>query len=60
MSAEPETLLTPEELAQRWSVSVKTLAKWRYEGSGPPYLKIVGQARYRLADILQYEQEAQR
>lgn len=60
MSDDNETLLTPEELAQRWSVSVKTLTKWRYEGSGPLWLKIGGQARYRLADVLQYEREAER
>lgn len=55
-----EKLLTPEELAERWKIAVGTLENWRYLGKGPLWLKIGGQARYRLADVLAYEAEAER
>ena len=55
-----EKLLTPEELAERWKIAVGTLENWRDLGKGPLWLKIGGQARYRLADVLQYESEAER
>ena len=55
-----EKLLTTEELANRWKVAVGTLENWRHQGKGPTWLKIGGQARYRLADVLAYEAEAER
>ena len=55
-----EKLLTAEELAERWMVSARTLEGWRNAGKGPVWLKIGGQVRYRLADILAYESEAER
>jgi hypothetical protein len=39
-------LMKPEELAQEWQVSVKTLANWRSSRIGPPYVKINGLVRY--------------
>lgn len=33
-------LLTPAELAAMLGMSVRTLANWRSNGKGPPYLKI--------------------
>lgn len=33
-------LLTPAELAVMLGMSVRTLANWRSNGKGPPYLKI--------------------
>jgi hypothetical protein len=39
---------------------VGTLENWRHQGKGPTWLKIGGQARYRLADVLAYEAEAER
>ena len=37
-----------------------TLEGWRNAGKGPVWLKIGGQIRYRLADVLAYEAEAER
>jgi hypothetical protein len=34
-------VLNENELAQRWGVSPKTLQRWRSEGRGPRYLKLV-------------------
>ena len=50
--------LSELELATRWSVSVKTLQKWRYSGEGPPYQKFVSAVRYSLARLVAYEQAA--
>ena len=55
-----EKLLTAEELAERWVIAVRTLEGWRNAGKGPVWLKIGGQVRYRLADVLAYEAEAER
>lgn len=48
-------LLTEKMLAERWVCSVSRLQRWRSEGEGPPYLKIVGKVLYRLKDIEAYE-----
>ena len=43
--------LTPRQLATRWHVSEKTLERWRHEGIGPAYLKVVGRVLYPLQHI---------
>ena len=48
--------LTQAALAERWRVSPRTLERWRWVGRGPQFLKVEGQVRYRLADVLAYEQ----
>jgi hypothetical protein len=48
--------LTPKQLAERWNVSVRTLANWRCANVGPAYLKINGtRVVYALSDIEAYE-----
>jgi predicted site-specific integrase-resolvase len=47
--------LNQTELARRWSVSVRTLERWRWVGEGPVYLKLGGRVAYRLEDIEHYE-----
>lgn len=54
MSNDPA--FTETELAQRWAISIKTLQRWRSENRGPRYIKLSKVVRYRLADILDYEQ----
>ena len=49
------TFLNPSELAERWHLSVKTLERWRSEGSGPVYLKLHGKVLYRLSDVEDHE-----
>ena len=48
------------ELAARWSISARTLERWRWTGEGPAFLKIGGRVVYRLEDVLAYEQARQR
>ena len=50
-------ILTSEGLAERWHVSTETLRYWRWNGTGPPYMKINGCVLYRLVDIEQFERD---
>ncbi len=43
--------LTPQQLAARWHVSTKTLERWRHEGTGPAFLKVVGRVLYPVQHI---------
>jgi predicted site-specific integrase-resolvase len=49
--------LNQRSLANRWGISEATLERWRTEGIGPKYLKLVGRVVYRLVDIEEYESE---
>jgi hypothetical protein len=49
-------LLTPHELAERWGCSVGHLANLRCARLGPTYLKLGSSIRYRMADLLAYEE----
>jgi predicted DNA-binding transcriptional regulator AlpA len=45
-------LLTPEVVAETTGLSVETLAQWRSQGKGPPYVKISRNCvRYRQTDL---------
>ncbi len=50
-----EELLTQKQLARRWNISERTLERWRVIGHGPQFIKIGGHVRYRLSDIVAYE-----
>ncbi len=43
--------LDAQQLADRWHISVKTLANWRAGGRGPSYIKIGGRVLYPLGDV---------
>ena len=47
-----ERLLRPKEVAQFGIAAVQTLARWRCEGKGPPFIKLGRQVRYP-AELLQ-------
>ncbi|MGE0424959.1 MAG: helix-turn-helix transcriptional regulator [Reyranellaceae bacterium] len=55
MTDRPIRHLNQVELARRWSLSHRTLERWRWEGRGPRYLKVGGRVVYRLEDIEAYE-----
>ena len=47
-----ESLATPEQVSDYLQIPVKTLAKWRSEGTGPNYRKPGGRhVRYDWADV---------
>ena len=47
--------LRPNELADRWRISPRTLARWRWTGDGPRFLKVSGKVLYRIEDIEAFE-----
>ncbi|WP_083864835.1 helix-turn-helix domain-containing protein [Nocardia brevicatena] len=49
--------LSSEEVAQRLKLPVKTLASWAAAGRGPRYARMGRYRRYRLEDLLAWEQE---
>lgn len=45
-------LIKPRALAAEWQLTEKTLANWRSQGTGPPFLKISGGVvRYSRAAV---------
>lgn len=48
-------LLSPQQVAEIYGFSVQTLANWRWQGTGPAYIKAHrgpgGRVYYRRADI---------
>ncbi len=51
-----DVFLTERELAARWQVASKTLRNQRSLGLGCRFVRIGRMVRYRLADILAFEQ----
>lgn len=51
------TRLNQKELAERWTISYRTLERWRWAGEGPAYMKIGGRVVYRLANIEAFERD---
>jgi hypothetical protein len=45
------------DLARRWSMSERTLERWRWLGQGPQFLKLGGRVAYRLEDVEAFEIE---
>ena len=56
-NADPgDRLLTQRQLAERWSVSQKKLEADRMKGCGCPYVKLGSAVRFRLSDVLAFEE----
>ena len=55
MTSTPEKHLSIEALAEREGVPVQTVYRWNSRGGGPRYLKIGKHVRYRLADVVEWE-----
>jgi hypothetical protein len=47
--------LNQVDLSRRWSISPRTLERWRWLQAGPQYLKIGGRVVYRLEDVESFE-----
>lgn len=45
------------ELSRRWSLSPRTLERWRFMRFGPKYMKLGGRVAYRIEDIEEFERE---
>lgn len=46
---------TEAELAERWRLSVRTLQRWRADGSGPVFLRPGRRIAYRRLDVERFE-----
>jgi hypothetical protein len=55
MSALDLRHLNQVQLSRRWSISPRTLERWRWLRAGPQYLKIGGRVVYRLEDVEAFE-----
>ena len=49
-------LLTPEQTADLLQIQPATLARWRWAGGGPRFVKIGGRVRYAESDIAPFIQ----
>jgi hypothetical protein len=49
--------LTQLDLARRWSISPRSLERYRWTGVGSAYVKLRGRILYRLTDIETFEAE---
>jgi excisionase family DNA binding protein len=55
MESASDRWLSRQELADRLGVPPKTTAQWASNGTGPPHAKIGRHVRYRLSDIVKWE-----
>lgn len=55
-----EKLLTVKEVAELLGVPVSTVYQWRYQGEGPPSLKLGRHVRYRPSDVEAWLKEQER
>ena len=51
------TTLTETELATRWSMTTKTLYRWRTQNRGPKYMKLGKRILYPLTAVESYENQ---
>lgn len=51
-----ERHLTIEDLAEREGVSIETVYYWHKRAVGPPRMKIGRYVRYRVADVVKWEE----
>ena len=54
---ETPEFLTEAELAKRWRIDVRTLYGRRRAGKVPKHIRVGRQRRYRLSDIIDFENE---
>ena len=48
------------ELSRRWSISPRTLERWRWLKQGPDYIKVGGRVVYTLDDVEAFEASRRR
>ncbi len=55
---EPDSFITPAELAERWRVSRDWI--YRLSADDLPFVRVGWRRRYRLADVVAYEENHMR
>jgi Helix-turn-helix domain len=56
MTAPADVYLTRKDVSHRVQIPVSTLAQWASQGRGPKYALFGRHARYRLSDLIAWEQ----
>lgn len=54
-SPDRDSWLTRAEVAERLRLPYKTLAQWAAQGKGPHYRVFGRHSRYRLSDVIEWE-----
>lgn len=52
-----DKLIPETQLANRWGVSPRTLQAQRLRGTGCPFIVIGRNVRYRLSDVIAFEEQ---
>ena len=53
-------ILSAKELAERWGLTTETLRFWRWNSTGPIYVKMNGCIRYHIEDVEAFEKAHRR
>lgn len=51
-------VMTEQQVAARWKVSLKTMRRWRQDKVGPAWHKLFHHVRYHEADVFEFEQQS--
>ena len=57
LQPQPQIYMTPNELAARWRVSVRSLERWRMADRGPAWISIGGGIRYPVDAVIDHEEQ---
>lgn len=52
----PQQILSPQDLADRHQVGIRTVYQWNHKGTGPKRIRVGKHVRYRLEDVLAWEE----
>lgn len=55
-AAEQQVHLGPQQLSARLGIPVATVYSWRVNGKGPRAMRVGKYLRYRMADVLAWEE----
>lgn len=56
MNDEQKQILSPDDLVERWGIPKQTIYVWRTKGKGPRAMTIGRHLRFRLSDVLAWEE----
>lgn len=51
-------VMTEQQVAARWKVSLKTMRRWRQDKVGPAWHKLFRHVRYHEVDVFDFEQQS--
>ncbi len=57
-TAQKAELLTTDEVAALLKIAPATLVDWRHNQKGPKYYKMGREVRYKLPDVIEWENRA--